>query len=83
MTAFFTTSCTAHAAILAGRMAIRIKDQQLRLFAHRASSHRWWHNQFRQLLCCPAYILFEGIRRIVLQTHHYQRLCRTPFDYCL
>jgi hypothetical protein len=33
-----------------GDMENRIKDQQLGLFAHRTSSHRWWNNQFRQLL---------------------------------
>jgi hypothetical protein len=31
-------------------MENRIKDQQLDLFAGRTSSHRWWPNQFRQLL---------------------------------
>ena len=31
-------------------MENRIKDQQLDLFAGRTSCHRWWPNQFRQLL---------------------------------
>ncbi|MBR9871447.1 MAG: IS1380 family transposase [Gammaproteobacteria bacterium] len=50
-----------------GDMENRIKDQQLGLFAHRASSHRWWNNQFRQLLSGLAYVLFEGMRRLALQ----------------
>jgi len=49
-----------------GDMENRIKDQQLGLFAHRASSHRWWNNQFRQLLSGLAYVLFEGLRRLSL-----------------
>ena len=50
-----------------GDMENRIKDQQLGLFAHRASSHRWWSNQFRQLLSGLAYVLFEGLRRLALE----------------
>lgn len=50
-----------------GNMENRIKDQQLDLFAGRASSHRWWPNQFRQLLSGLAYTLFEGLRRRALQ----------------
>lgn len=50
-----------------GDMENRIKDQQLGLFAHRTSSHRWWNNQFRQLLSGLAYVLFEGMRRLALQ----------------
>jgi len=50
-----------------GDMENRIKDQQLGLFAHRASSHRWWNNQFRQLLSGLAYVLFEGLRRLSLK----------------
>ena len=49
-----------------GDMENRIKDQQLDLFAKRASSHRWWPNQFRQLLSGLAYTLFEGLRRKAL-----------------
>ena len=49
-----------------GDMENRIKDQQLGLFAHRASSHHWWNNQFRQLLSGLAYVLLEGIRRLAL-----------------
>ena len=36
-------------------------DQQMDLFADRVSSHRWWLNQFRQLLSGLAYTLFEGL----------------------
>lgn len=50
-----------------GDMENRIKDQQLDLFAGRTSSHRWWPNQFRQLLSGLAYTLFEGLRRRALQ----------------
>ena len=50
-----------------GDMENRIKDQQLGLFAHRTSSHRWWNNQFRQLLSGLAYVLFEGLRRLALE----------------
>jgi hypothetical protein len=49
-----------------GDMENRIKDQQLDLFAGRTSSHRWWPNQFRQLLSGLAYTLFEGLRRKAL-----------------
>lgn len=51
-----------------GDMENRIKDQQLDLFAGRTSSHRWWPNQFRQLLSGLAYTLFEGLRRMALKT---------------
>ncbi len=50
-----------------GDMENRIKDQQLDLFAGRASSHRWWPNQFRQLLSGLAYTLFEGLRTRALK----------------
>jgi hypothetical protein len=50
-----------------GDMENRIKDQQLDLFAKRASSHRWWPNQFRQLLSGLAYTLFEGLRARALK----------------
>jgi hypothetical protein len=50
-----------------GDMENRIKDQQLDLFAKRASAHRWWPNQFRQLLSGLAYTLFEGLRRKALE----------------
>jgi len=49
-----------------GDMENRIKDQQLDLFAGRASCHRWWPNQFRQLLSGLAYTLFEALRRRAL-----------------
>ena len=47
-------------------MENRIKDQQLDLFAGRASCHRFWANQFRQLLSGLAYTLIEGLRRLAL-----------------
>ena len=50
-----------------GDMENRIKDQQQDLFAGRASSHRWWPNQFRQLLSGLAYTLFEGLRQRALK----------------
>lgn len=50
-----------------GDMENRIKDQQLDLFAGRTSCHRWWPNQFRQLLSGLAYTLFEGLRRKALE----------------
>lgn len=50
-----------------GDMENRIKDQQLGLFADRTSCHRWWPNQFRQLLSGFAYVLFEGLRRLALK----------------
>lgn len=50
-----------------GDMENRIKDQQLGLFADRTSCHRWWPNQFRQLLSGLAYVLFEGLRRLALK----------------
>ena len=50
-----------------GDMENRIKDQQLDLFAGRVSCHRWWPNQFRQLLSGLAYTLFEGLRRKALE----------------
>ena len=49
-----------------GDMENRIKDQQLDLFAGRASCHRFWSNQFRQLLSGLAYTLMEGLRRLAL-----------------
>jgi len=50
-----------------GDMENRIKDQQLGLFAHRASSSQWWSNQCRQLLSGLAYVLCEGLRRLGLK----------------
>ena len=49
-----------------GEMENRIKNQQLDLFAGRASCHRFWANQFRQLLSGLAYTLIEGLRRLAL-----------------
>lgn len=56
-----------------GDMENRIKDQQLGLFAHRASSHRWWNNQFRQLLSGLAYVLFEAMRTRLLKNTKLER----------
>ena len=36
------------------------------LFAGRASCHRFWSHQFRQLLTGLAYTLMEGLRRLAL-----------------
>ena len=49
-----------------GDMENRIKNQQMDLFADRASCHRFWSNQFRQLLSGLAYTLMEGLRRLAL-----------------
>lgn len=49
-----------------GDMENRIKNQQLDLFADRASSGRFWSNQFRQLLSGLAYTLIEALRRMAL-----------------
>ena len=50
-----------------GDMENRIKEQQLDLFADRASCHKWWADQFRLLLSSLAYTLLETIRRIGLK----------------
>lgn len=50
-----------------GDMENRIKEQQMGLFADRTSAHYWWANQFRLLLSSLAYVLMEGIRRLVLE----------------
>lgn len=50
-----------------GDMENRIKDQQMDLIAGRASGHRWWPNQFRQMLSSLAYTLFEGLRARALK----------------
>ena len=49
-----------------GEMENRIKEQQLGLFADRASCHRWWPNKLRLLLSSAAYVLMESIRRLGL-----------------
>lgn len=49
-----------------GEMENRIKNQQLDLFADRASCREFWPNQFRQLLSGLAYTLFEALRRMAL-----------------
>jgi hypothetical protein len=50
-----------------GDMENRIKEQQLMLFATRASCHAFAANQFRLLLSAAAYVLIEHLRRTVLQ----------------
>ena len=49
-----------------GEMENRIKDQQLGLFADRASSSEFDANQCRLLLSGLAYTLIEGMRRMAL-----------------
>ena len=49
-----------------GDMENRIKNQQLGMFASRASCMRMAANQFRILLSGLAYTLFEGLRRMAL-----------------
>ena len=49
-----------------GEMENRIKDQQLGLFADRASSSDFHANQFRLLLSALAFVLVEGMRRMAL-----------------
>ena len=49
-----------------GEMENRIKDQQLGLFADRASSSGFHANQFRLLLSALAFVLLEGMRRMAL-----------------
>jgi hypothetical protein len=49
-----------------GDMENRIKEQQLMLFATRASSHAFAANQFRLLLSAAAYVLIEHLRRTAL-----------------
>lgn len=50
-----------------GDMENRIKEQQLALFADRASCHKFLANQFRLLLASAAYVLFEDLRRNTLK----------------
>lgn len=50
-----------------GDMENRIKDQQMDLFAARASSTDFWANQYRMLLSGLAYTLIEGLRRLGLK----------------
>ena len=46
-----------------GDMENRIKEQQLYLFADRASSHDFGANQFRLIMSSAAYVLMETLRR--------------------
>ena len=46
-----------------GDMENHIKEQQLYLFADRASSHDFGANQFRLILSSAAYVLMETLRR--------------------
>ncbi len=50
-----------------GDMENRIKEQQLALFADRASCHKFLANQFRLILASAAYVLFEHLRRTTLK----------------
>ena len=50
-----------------GDMENRIKEQQLMLFATRASCHAFAANQFRLLLSAAAYVLIEHLRRTTLK----------------
>ena len=50
-----------------GEMENRIKDQQLGLFADRASSSDFHANQYRLLLSGLAHTLIEGMRRMALK----------------
>ena len=56
-----------------GEMENRIKDQQLGLFADRASSGDFHANQLRVLLSGLAYTLVEGMRRMALGTTELAR----------
>jgi len=51
---------------LRGDMENRIKEQQLMLFADRASCRSFLANQFRLLLSSAAYVLVEALRRTAL-----------------
>lgn len=60
-----------------GEMENRIKEQ-MQLFSHRSSAHRWWANQLRLLLSALAYHLLERMRSLALQgTRLAQAECRT------
>jgi hypothetical protein len=50
-----------------GDMENRIKEQQLMLFADRASCHSFLANQFRLILSSAAYVLVETLRRTALK----------------
>ncbi len=50
-----------------GDMENRIKEQQLMLFATRASCHAFEPNQLRLLLSAAAYVLIEHLRRTALK----------------
>ena len=55
-----------------GDMENRIKEQQLMLFATRASCHAFEANQFRLLLSAAAYVLIEHLRRTALKDTELQ-----------
>jgi hypothetical protein len=50
-----------------GNAENRIKEQQLGLFAARASASEWWTNQFRIILSSLSYVLFERMRNMALK----------------
>ena len=56
-----------------GEMENRIKDQQLGLFADRASSSDFHANQLRLLLSGLAHVLIEGMRRMALEATELAR----------
>ena len=56
-----------------GEMENRIKDQQLGLFADRASSSDFHANQYRLLLSGLAHTLIEGMRRMALSATELAR----------
>ena len=55
-----------------GDMENRIKEQQLMLFATRASCHAFAANQLRLLLSAAAYVLIEHLRRTALKDTELQ-----------
>jgi hypothetical protein len=57
-----------------GEMENRIKEQQLCLFADRTSCSSFSANQFRVMLSSFAYVLVDGLRRLVLSGTKHSRL---------
>ena len=56
-----------------GDMENRIKEQQLDLFAARASCHDWWANQLRLLWSALAYVLMERLRALYLRNTQFAK----------
>ena len=61
-----------------GEMENRIKDQQLGLFADRASSGDFHANQLRLLLSGLAHVIIEGMRRTALNATDLARASPPP-----